>query len=340
MILNMLITHTHSSTATASRRSRRIARRTTLTACTITALAVPAVASGADTLVVADRFANEVTALDGTIVWLSGFDGDEERNTDQVLMQRTGGVSKRVDGAPRASYDSIDLGRDSSGKLVLTYTRCSQTRCTSLRDDLRGKRTSFKHLTRKRCELERAPVVWGTRLAYSQYCRKPDKAGDNKRSGLYVKAGASSPRRLRSPSKASWPTIPARDLRGSRVAGVAGFREAYAFTETVGGNDLQSLRIGLREGTSNSRVMDVSLQSTSVMWTLVGSETATEPKRVKIIKMLSDCYERETIAGSPAAPYVFPATDLAADGTTLYLVVPYAGIVTHEFASQEGCREL
>jgi len=338
-----LFTRTHSTTTTttASRRARRLARRTTLTACAITALAAPAVASAADTLVVPDPFANEVTALDGTIVWLSGFDSDEERNTDQVLMQRTGGVIKRVDGAPRASYDSIDLGRDSSGKLVLTYTRCSQTRCTHLRDDLRGKRKSFKHLTLERCELEQAPAVWGTRLAYGLHCHKPSKAFDKKRSGLYVKAGAGSPRRLRSPSKANGPFIRARDLRRTRVAAIAGFRDAYSFSETVGGNGLRSLRVGLPEGGASSTVqMDVSLPSTNVMWTLVGSKTVEDPRRVSIVKTLSDCYERETLVGSPADPFAFPATDLAADGTRLYLVVPRAGIIEHDFAPAGGCKKL
>jgi len=337
-ILNMqLITRTHSSTTTAS----RLARRSTLVACSVAALAAPGVASAADTLAVPDPAANEVAALDGTVVWLSGSDGEEERNTDQVLMQRTGGVVKRVDGAPRAGYESIDLGRDSKDDLVLTYMRCSQTKCTPFRDNLRGKRASFKHLTLKRCRLEQAPAVWGTRLAYGLDCHKPNGTGDNKRSGLYVKAGAGSPRRLRSPSKANGRTIPARDVRGSRVAAIAGFREAYAFTETVGGASLRSLRVGLPEGGASSSVqLEVSLQSTNVLWTLVGSKTVEEPRRVSIVKVLGNCYERETLVGSSADPFAFPATDLAADGTTLYLVVPGTGIVRHDFAPQGGCRPL
>lgn len=333
-----LIARTHSSTTTAS----RLARRSTLVACSVAALAAPGVASAADTLVVPDPAANEVAALDGTVVWLSGFDGDEERNTDQVLMQRTGGVVKRVDGAPRAAYESIDLGRDSKDKLVLTYMRCSQTKCTPFRDNLRGKRASFKHLTLKRCQLlEQAPAVWGTRLAYGLHCHKPNKAADSKRSGLYVKAGTGSPRRLRSPSKANFPIIHARDVRGSRVAAIAGFREAYAFTETVGGAGLRSLRVGLPEGGASSSVqLDVSLQSTNVLWTLVGSKTVEEPRRVSLVKVLGNCYERETLVGSSADPFAFPATDLAADGTTLYLVVPGTGIVRHDFAPQGGCRPL
>jgi hypothetical protein len=44
-----------------------------------------------------------------------------------------------------------------------------------------------------------------------------------------------------------------------------------------------------------------------------------------------------TNPSGPAAADGYPATALAADGTTLYLVVPGTGIVTHSFAPQVGC---
>ena len=46
-------------------------------------LALPATASAADTLVVPDPAAQQITALDGTVVWVSGKFGH------QKLMQRS-----------------------------------------------------------------------------------------------------------------------------------------------------------------------------------------------------------------------------------------------------------
>ncbi|HEY0344472.1 MAG TPA: hypothetical protein VGC59_07485, partial [Solirubrobacteraceae bacterium] len=99
------------------------------------ALALPATASAADTVVVSDPSAQQLTALDGTIVWVSGAFGH------QKLMRRTpDGVVAPVKGARQArSYRSIDLGHDSDGALRLTYLRCdSGSSCKALWNDLDG----------------------------------------------------------------------------------------------------------------------------------------------------------------------------------------------------------
>ena len=338
IISNMqLITRTHSSTTTPSRRARRLAQRSTLLACTVAALAAPGVASAADTVVAPDPAAHQVSALDGTVVWVSGAYGD------QVLMQRTpAGVIARVKDAPRAGYGSIDLGRDRKGKLVLTYARCGKNDCTAKRDDLDGKRASFKNLTPKRCRLNGAPAVWGTRLAYGLYCRTPKKRADVKRSGLYVKNGSGSPRRLRLPSDVSkyFATgIGAVDLRGTRVAAIAWLdSSAYAFTETVNGNGMRSLNVAASEGDSERTATGVSLGKSNAMWTLSTSEYPGEPNRANIRKVSRTCYRSESLV-NPSGPNQeqgFPATDLAVDHTTLYLVVPGTGIVKHDFAPQQG----
>src|SRR3954451_7302039 len=90
-----------------------------LTAAALLAWAAPA---AADTT---------VAALDGTVVWVAGDAGS------QTLMQRSGGVTAPVAGAPAAQgYRSIDLGHDTRGGLVLTYRRCSSfSRCVARRDD-------------------------------------------------------------------------------------------------------------------------------------------------------------------------------------------------------------
>jgi len=336
-----LITHTHSSTTAASRRARRLAQRTTLAACAIVALTAPGVAPAADTIVAPDPAADQVAALDGTVVWVSGAD------YDQVLMQRTGGVIKRVEGAPRAGYISIDLGRDRKGKLVLIYTRCRKSNepggtCTAKRDDLHGKRASFKNLTLKRCSLSTAPAVWGTRLAYGLSCGTPNNVSDEKRSGLYVKTGAGSPRRLRPPKKFGASQIKAVDLRGDRVAAITSDLGEYAFTRRVDGSGLRSHLVGLAEGDSQSTSMGVSLGTNNAMWTLSTSETSDEPNRANIYKISSSCYRFASLVNPPGPNQQqgFPATDLAVDRTTLYLVVPGTGIVKHRFAPQGGCTKL
>lgn len=313
-------------------------RPATFAACAIVALAAPGAASAADTVIALDPAADQVAALNDTVVWVSGTSGN------QVLMQQAGGVIARVQGSPSAArYASIDLGRDSKGRLVLTYERCSQQSCTAIRDNLRGQRARFKNLTLKRCELSTAPAVWGSRLAYGLACATPNNVSDDKRSGLYVKTGSGNPRRLRPPMRFGAVPIKAVDLRGDRVAGLTSDTAEYAFTRTVGASGLRSHRVGLSEGDSQSTAMGVSLGANNAMWTLNTSEVADEPNRASIYKISRTCYRLESLVNPSAAPElqrVFPAIDLAVDRTTLYLVVQGTGIVKHEFAPRAGCTKL
>src|SRR3954454_22773971 len=114
------------------------------------ALALPA-ATQADT-VVADPAAQQVTALNGTIVWVSG-------GGPQTLMQDDASGDRPVQGAPAAAYyRSIDLGLDRDGELVLTYLRCSSpSRCAARQDDLRGHRTSMSVRLPAGCPMSTAP---------------------------------------------------------------------------------------------------------------------------------------------------------------------------------------
>ncbi|MEA2219592.1 MAG: hypothetical protein QOJ35_2218, partial [Solirubrobacteraceae bacterium] len=107
------------------------------------AFAAPATASAADTLVATDAAAKQITALDGTLVWVTGELGH------QRLMQRTpDGTVSAVKGAPVArSYPSIDLGHNSDGNLLLTYKRCDAgSSCKVLWNDLDGRRATFRNL--------------------------------------------------------------------------------------------------------------------------------------------------------------------------------------------------
>ena len=103
--------------------------------------AIAAPAAGAT--LAADPAARELTALDGTIVWVT-----ETASGRRLLMQRRGGAVAAVRGAPTArSYRSLDLGRDRRGRLILTYLRCATpSRCVVRRDDLAGGRAGIRDL--------------------------------------------------------------------------------------------------------------------------------------------------------------------------------------------------
>jgi hypothetical protein len=280
-----------------------------------------------------DPTASEVTALDGAVVWVSGAAGA------QRLMQRDASGTRSVPGAPVArAYRSIDLGHDRAGGLVLTYVRCPASgACAVRRDDVRGHRASVRGLTLTRCSLSTAPAVWRTNVAYGLLCRKRDgRTFDAARSGLYVKADGRSPRRLPLPRDAvrtGATSITHVDLRGTRVAAVAADVYAYGFVETTAGRDLWSFRAATSEGDGDERVGAIALGTTATLWTLTQSSHAGDPNAARISRLQGTCQTWETIAKAPGPDEAdgYPATALAADGATLYLVVPGTGVVTHDF---------
>lgn len=294
-------------------------------------------AAFADTPVAADPRAQEVTALDGTVVWVSGSFGS------QVLMQKTAAGIARVPGAPRATaYRSIDLGRDARGGLVLTYMRCeTASRCVVRRDDLRGHRSSVPGLALANCSLSTAPALWRTSAAYGLQCRRGNRF-DARRSGLYVKTAGRVPRRLPLPADAvrfGADYVKAVDLRGTRVAAVAADIYEYAFSQTVTGGDRRSFLAAASEGESDAHARAVSLGAGGALWTLATAEHTGDPNRAIIYRQAGSCLEYETLDNPPGPDEQtgFRATGLAVDGETLYLVVPGTGIVTHEFEPQRPC---
>ncbi len=292
------------------------------------ALAVPASASAADTIVAPDSAAKQVSALDGTLVWVTGEFGH------QKLMQRTpDGMVSAVKGAPESrSYPSIDLGRDVNGKLLLTYKRCDTARsCKVLWNDLDGRRATFRNLTLRGCTLSTAPSQWRTNVAYGLFCTRNAKA-DNVRSGLYVKGRGKAPRRLPLPKdaiKAGARSIDDVDLRASRVAALAADISEYAFSQSLTGRDMWTLLAASSEGDSSADARGVALGTGGAQWTLTDAEHLDDPKESIIFRLVGKCLRRENIQTPSSANYA--ATDLAVDGSTLYLIVPGVGIVTHEF---------
>jgi hypothetical protein len=312
-----------------------------LLAVLVAFLAVAATPRGAhaQTPVVADPAAQDVTALDGTVVWVSGATGA------QTLMRHDAASDRPVAGAPRAyAYRSIDLGHDRSGALVLSYVRCSTPgACAIRRDDLRGHRASFRGLEPTRCSLTTAPAVWRTAVAYGLLCRKAgSRTFDPARSGVYVKADGHSARRLALPRaavQAGAGSITEVDLRGTRVAAVAADVYAYAFSETTTGTAIQSARVATSEGDGDERVAGMALGTTSSLWTLTASSHAGDPNSARVARLAGGCQIWETMT-NPTGPHEaegYPATALTADGPTVYLVVPGTGVVAHAFAPQVGC---
>jgi hypothetical protein len=308
-------------------------------AAVITALAAPSIASAADTLVAPDPTADQITALDGTVVWVSGASGD------QSLMQRSpAGVIGPVKGAPHAkAYASIDLGRDGKNRLVLTYQRCNPANtCKPMRDNLKGKRATFRHLTIKRCELTTAPALWRKRSAYGLVCHKAgSNVSDDSRSGLYVKAKG-APKRLALPKdakKAGAARIQSVDLRGMDVAAIAADIAEFAFIQKTNGTELSTILAALSEGDSEENAVGLALGPGATMYTLTDAEHAGDPNETRIDSVQGSTHCYKTIANPPGPTEAdgFAASDLAVDGATLYLVVPGTGIVIHPFALGLSC---
>lgn len=295
-------------------------------------------ASAQQTVVAADPAAQQVTALDGTIVWVSG-----EFGSQRLVQRAPDGTISAVEGAPLSrSYRSLDLGRDSDGKLLLTYLRCDAARaCKSLWNDLDGRRATFRNLEPPKCRSS-AVSRWRTRLAYGLSCS--GWQSNRRRTGLYVKNGPRRALRLALPKDAARfgvRFIESVDLRGERVAAVAADVYEYSFSQTVGGRGMRSFLAAASEGESEASARGLAIQSASTHWTLTVSEHTGDPNEAILLRQRGDCVQRERLISPAGAPQqAFEAIDVAADGATLYLVRPGIGIVTHTFTPDPAlpCR--
>lgn len=304
---------------------------TSLLAATAFALPV-ATASAAEFLIAPDPAAQQITALDGTIAWVTGAFGH------QKLMQRTpGGAISVVKGTREArNYRSIDLGHDQDGALRLTYLRCdgnSNSTCRPLWNDLDGRRATFRNLTLPRCTVSTAPSWWRTRIAYGLDCT--GSAANRKLTGLYLKNGSHKPVRLPRPQDAvrfGVTHIGSVDLRGTRVAATANDIFEYSFSETTAGTDIHSFLAAASEGESDEHALGLAIQSASTHWTLTDASHTGDPSEALILRQVGSCVQRERLIGASDAEG-FLATDVAVDGPTLHLLVPGAGIVTHTFTA-------
>lgn len=304
-----------------------------LAPATMLCLLAAAAPSAADTVLAPDPAAQQLTALDGSIVWVSGAFGSQ-----RVVRRTPGGVVATVPGAPVAKlYRSIDLGHDGEGGLVLTYLRCDKGRpCRAMRDDLAGHRTSYRHLARKRCTITAAPALWRSRIAYGQECRTRSGRHDPERSGLYVRSGSRAARHLRRPADArrfGVDGVESVDLRATRVAAVVADIFEYAYSQTVNGTRLWSFLAAASEGESEESARGLAIGAGAIQWSLTDASHSGDPDEAIIFRLRGDCLRRERLV-TPAGEEGYRATDVAVDGTAMTLLVPGTGIVAHTFAPE------
>lgn len=293
------------------------------------ALGAP-LAAAADPVLVADPAAGQITALDGTIAWVTGPFGHQ-----RLMLRRPDGTVAPVAGAPESrSYRAIDLGRDADGKLLLTYERCeSASRCKMLWNDLDGRRASFRGITPPQCRLS-AVSQWRTRIAYGLDCF--GSTANRKLTGLYRRTRGHAPVRLPRPKDAvrfGVRHIESVDLRGLRVAAVAADIYAYSFSQTVGGRDMRSFLAAASEGESDEHARGLAIRSATTHWTLTTAVHTGDPNVALIFRVVGDCVRRERLVSAPDAEG-FLASDIAVDGAALYLLVPGTGIVAHTFTPE------
>ena len=296
------------------------------------ALLVPA-AAHAET-VVADPDARQVTALGGTIVWVSG------DSPARLMLRSTDGSVSPI--AQATALRNPDLGRDAQNRLVLTYARCSTlTKCVYVREDFeRGRRTL--RLAPRNCALSSTPAVWRSSVAYGLACFKRvngRRAADNARSGLYLKKGTRKAVRFaapRSARRAGALSIEDVDLRGAQIAAIYADVYAFAVVQSTTGSLRRTRRVAVSEGDGDQRAAGVVIGTGDVrLWALTRSFHAEHPAQTIIQRITKTCDGYQTLTGTSQEDH--PLTDLAADGDALYAVDPGAGIVTHAYAKTAGC---
>jgi len=310
-----------------------------LSALTVAAVAATATpASAADTVVVpmgSGEAVAQMTALDGTLVWSTG---------DALFKRDPDGTIDPVEGAPAASYRSIDLGLNASGNIVLTYLRCGGPRdgCAAFSDDLAGSRARFKHLAPKRCAVSAAPARWGARVAYGLRCgrlRGPLNVFDAARSGLFVRKGSGPAKRLRVPSgnaEFDVHVVTTVDLRGTDVAAVvnsAGYSRAVV--QTIEARRRRATELSGGSSESQYSEAGVALGSGGALWSLL--EGRSDDVTSAALQRTDDtgCTRVESLPSVPGQSY--PAEAMASDGTQTFLFVRGTGIVTHAWHPEPEC---
>ena len=316
-------------------------KSTLIAAITVAALASgPSVVSAASDIARINDVGSQVmSALDGRVVKITG----AGPNHTLTLRRRDGSV-QAVPGAPARPYRAVDLGHDASGKLVLTYIRCDDgVHCKAYVDDLTGNRRSFQSLTPAGCRLSSVPSRWRTRTAYGLLCDKPGGPPDvldERRSGLFVRTGSGTPKRLLAPAGTAR-RVDRVDLRATIVGAVAPSNESRAFTQTVDRAQLRSMKITDNQGeTDDWQTQSMALGSNARLWTLVvESQEEGDVVTQRISRRGPRTCEVEAIpvvVDPNTHTAAIPFTALAVDANTLYVDTPN-GITPRAFTPAAAC---
>ena len=190
-----------------------------------------------------------------------------------------------------------------------------------------------------------APSLWENRVAHGLFCwtlKGAPGTPDALRSGLFVRNGAGTPKRVGlpagdDPSVAEAPRWV--DLRGDRVAAsTSGLNSEGAYVQTVNGTQRRLTGRSWDEGTEPVPLAGVALSTDGVLWTLHESARDDDPSLAQLIRFGPRCEEVETLTQAPGPQQrVIPARAIAVDGNTIYLYVPGTGIVTHDFVPTYTC---
>jgi hypothetical protein len=183
------------------------------------------------------------------------------------------------------------------------------------------------------CTPTTAPALWRGRAAYGLFCRR-GRTADPKRSGLYVRTGSGTARRVPPPADAvrfGVSDVTSVDLRGTTAAAVVADVYSYAFAAEPDGRGRRSFLAAASEGDSDQHAVGLTLAAGGVLWALTDAEHAGDPLQAVVTALDGDCRRTEVVS-SAAGVETFPATDVAVDAGTLYLLVPGTGVVAHDFS--------
>ena len=159
-------------------------------------------------------------------------------------------------------------------------------------------RRAARHVPRAdlpRCAIS-AISQWRTRVAYGLSCS--GSLANRKLTGLYVRQGSRRPVRLRRPHDAvrfAIREIESVDLRGTRVAAVAGDIYDYSFSETTLGRGMQSFLAAASEGESDASARGLALQDASTHWTLTLAQHSGDPNASVIFRMRRGCLRAQRL---------------------------------------------
>ena len=139
------------------------------------------------------------------------------------------------------------------------------------------------------------------------------------------------------------------DLRGETVGAVALGKRSYAFSQTVRGRRLRSMRV--EDDGERTDVISMALGAGGALWTLRGERdgdgyweqisrlaaSSCDSQSLPVRVPTDDHHDEEDGGSSGPGEPILPATAMAIDGNTIHLATPSAGLVTHAFSPTSDC---